>query len=124
MKKLIGINGVVGIITIIYIIFLKMFSEKLLEIQRQYDNIIISAYKTANVQGFYAYFVIGIILVAVLFVEQIWNYKNQDELGTIIWLIIVLNIALLLLLIVTFANPVFTTVVILVGLGVALSQTS
>lgn len=124
MKKIIGINGVIGIITIIYIIFLNVFNEKLFEIQQQYDSAIVRAYKTAQVPGFYNYFVIGIVLVVILIIEQIWNFNNENAERLIIGIIIILNVALLILLVVTFANPIFTTVVIIAGLGVMLSKAS
>ena len=125
-KIKIGISLGIDIATIIFIFLLRRYNQVLYEIQSKYTNKLMQSFYIVGEHDFLKYFIGGLIFAALLIFISVKDYKSRDEIGSGIALILIfINAFLLVTLIIVYANPVFTSMVVVltcVGVGTSGKQ--
>jgi len=120
-KIIIGINLGIDIAAIIFIFLLRRYNQVLCAIQSKYTNKLMQSFYIVGEHDFFKYFVGGLIFAALLIILSVKDYKSRDEIGSGLALILIfINAFLLITLIIVYANPIFTSMVVVftcVGVG-------
>ena len=113
-RKYLILNAAANMLAMVYILLLRNFNEMLRDISSQYDEIFERAIKIMGVSGFFEYLFFGAIFIVFLIVMIVVNWKSIN---------IVINISILLVLLIAFADPILTTVAVIAG-GAALTYSA
>jgi len=121
IKKEIAANIVVDIIALIYIFRLWQYNKLLYEVQAQYSSKIEQAFNVIKVSGFFSYLLCGIICASLLIAISVFIFKRRSDIGlTPVCVTILGNLLVLIVLIIVFSNPIFTTIVTVITAGGAM----
>lgn len=111
-------NGIIIFVTVVYNILLHFYNIKLHKLQNNCQNKIIAAIKVFEDKDFLIYLTGGAIIACLLIASTIRRIKDMEIIGLRNTVILVLtNIILLIILLVIYSNPILTTFVIVVGVG-------
>lgn len=118
IKLRIVFHIVIIVSVIIFICFLMQYNVLLHEIEIQYTGKFIQAFYMIQEPDFFRYFVGGICAGAVLISVSISDFLHRDEYGIHLTIIsILVNVIVLIILIIVYSNPVFTSFMAVVGTG-------
>lgn len=117
-KLRIAVNITVLIIVIIFIFRLASYNRILHQIETQHTGKIVQAFYMIQEPDFFKYFVGGIVAGAALIVTSVSDFWHREEYGFMLTVInILVNLLVFVTLIIVYANPVFTTFMIVASAG-------
>ena len=122
-RKYLILNAAANMLAMVYILLLRNFNEMLRDISSQYDEIFERAIKIMGVSGFFEYLFFGAIFIVFLIVMIVVNWKSINIVMIEKIIYILLNISILLVLLIAFADPILTTVAVIAG-GAALTYSA
>lgn len=119
MFKRLGLASYVNISLVICVTILSwrvfLFNQELEAVRIQHEGFIAQSLHIALFPGFWTFFFLGIAALAALAAVSYWMIRDEDEAILAKVVFGVINLSLLILLIVLYSNPIFTTAAAIIG---------